>query len=284
MRNALGAVPRSSSAGPVVFEIAARKVVFYGCLIFAALEIANILAQLVRWVWDIQILFALVPLFDLDGEGNLPNLFSVFLLASCAALLAGIGAFEARREARRYWYGMSIVAAYVMIDEGAQIHELVGSAIHHFLHTSGYLYYGWVIPATAVLGTLGFLYARFFFSLEPRLRLRLAVGVVAYVAGAYGMELISGAYRTSHPADFTFSMMATVEETLEAVGLLLLLRALLLHAAAIGLRVETVIRGFGSPAAATAAASPAPKAVQPLFRDDRDHRKTRNRIGPPPAE
>jgi hypothetical protein len=238
----LSAEPRSLSAGPVVFEIGARKVVFYGCLILAALEIANLLAQLVRWVWEVQILFALVPLFDLDGEGNLPNLFSVFLLACCAALLAGIGASEARRDSRRYWYGMSVVAAYVMIDEGAQIHELVGSAIHHFLHTSGYLYYGWVIPAAAVLGALGFLYARFFFSLEPRLRLRLAIGVMLYIAGGYGMELISGEYRTSHAADFTFAMMTTVEETLEAAGLLCVLRALLLHAARIGLRVEAVIR------------------------------------------
>jgi hypothetical protein len=109
--------------------VAARKPFLIGVSVLTALAAADVTVQLLRHVWGLHDLFGFIPLFDFDAVANLPTFFSVFLLACCCALLGLIGAFERHRDKRasNYWFGLSVLAGYVTVDEGSQIHEAVGA-------------------------------------------------------------------------------------------------------------------------------------------------------------
>lgn len=245
MRRKARLLPVASGARTIVVEIAARKVFLLGLAILALLAAANIAAQFLRHVLGFRTLFGFIPLFDADAEGNLPTLFSVFLLACCSALLCAIGICERGRDRRvsRYWLGLGAVTGYLAIDDGAQIHEPVGNVIHAFFQPGGYLYFAWVIPGMAVLGMLGIVFFRFVMGLERPLRRRILTAVLLYVGGGLGVEFFGANRAATHGMDLVYAALVAVEESLEAAGALVLLRALLLHAAAIGLKIEAVFSG-----------------------------------------
>ncbi|MGE5570424.1 MAG: hypothetical protein ACM3S5_15415 [Rhodospirillales bacterium] len=253
MPDGVRSLPLASSARTVVIEVFARKVFLSGLAVLALLAAANIAAQFVRYVLGFTTVFGFIALFDADAEGNLPTMFSVFLLACCSALLCAIGASERGRDRRasRYWLGLGAVTGYVAIDEGAQIHEPVGNMIHAFFQPGGYLYFAWVIPGMAVLGVLGIVFFRFVMRLERPLRSRILTAALLYVGGGLGMELLGANRAATHGMDLVYAALAAVEETLEEAGALVLPCALLLHAADIGLKIETV---FGGQARAAQAA------------------------------
>jgi hypothetical protein len=70
----------------------------------------------------------------------------------------------------------------------------------------------------------------FFRRLEPEVRHRFATSAVVYLSGAIGMELIGGWVFESlaEQRNLTYDLITSVEETLEFVGLILLVRAQLL--------------------------------------------------------
>ena len=68
--------------------------------------------------------FGLVPLFDFQGEGNLPRFFQAMVLIACALAFLGIGADDAARQARR-WVVLGLVFLWFGIDEAAQLESRI---------------------------------------------------------------------------------------------------------------------------------------------------------------
>ena len=89
------------------------------------------------------------------------------------------------------------------------------------------------LPAARPLVLLAITYARFLIAL-PRTSMRafLIAGFV-YVSGALGMELVGGAYFTTHSNDVVYGVIATIEEMGEMTGMALFILALLDHLARI---------------------------------------------------
>lgn len=173
--------------------------------------------------------FGLIPFFGLSYEGNLPTWVSSLLLATSAALLAGI-ALGTRQEGGRAapWWGLAAVFAYISLDELARLHE----GANRFFDQGGVLYFGWVIPAAFLLLLLGLLYLRFLLALPRPLLRRFVLAAAAYVGGALGVELLLG-WWTDRAGDenFVYALIDWVEESLEMIGVGIFVDALLGHLA-----------------------------------------------------
>jgi hypothetical protein len=158
--------------------------------------------------------------FDLDGEGNIPALFSTALLA--AVSLTAFSVHRARdrktgrsRLARFFWLWFSVFYAFLAVDEGFEVHESIG----RFVHLKWiYVYLPFVAAAFGVI-----LYYFGKLRKEDRLLGRWVVGgLVVFAYGGLICEFIS--HRCS---PLPFALQETefmVEEGLEMLGTIMVLR------------------------------------------------------------
>lgn len=200
----------------------------------------------------------LVPLLSLSYEHNLPTWYAVLLHAGCALLLAlhalslrpgktappvataGPGPDQQprpspapaperqpeRQPERRpiRWFFLSGIFAYISLDELISLHEVAST----WFDTSGVLFFGWVIPAAAVVIALGLWYLPFVLALPARTRRRFVTAGVVFVSGALLMELPLGWWTERAGSDnLTYGVIDWVEETLELAGVSMFLLALL---------------------------------------------------------
>lgn len=176
----------------------------------------------------------LVPLFDLDGERNLPTLFSVLLLLLAAWHMAAIGR-RLRAEPRPGelgpwpWLLLAVAFAYVAADEGLVIHERLNEPLRSWLgrERAGVLYYAWVLPALAVVVAAGVYSTYTLRRLPPRLARGMALAAMLYIGGGLGLELAGGWWAEQHGTrNLAYGLLVNAEESLELAGLLVLLAAL----------------------------------------------------------
>lgn len=137
-----------------------------------------------------------VRLFDLDAEANLPTAWSSFQLLGVAGLLA-VNGVHARRAGQRFgatWLLLAGGFALLAIDEAAQLHGgmYVAASGEVDRRARGVFYYSWVIPALAIVGVAGAMFARFLWNLPPRTRWMFVGCGVAYVGSAVGGEMLAG--------------------------------------------------------------------------------------------
>ena len=99
-------------------------------LAVVCLTIASIAGQFSKFFLDHGRLLGLVPLFDLDGERNVPAWFSSSMLFLCGFLLAMIAFFKKTEGApyALHWSGLSIIFLYLSLDEAISIREGLNNA------------------------------------------------------------------------------------------------------------------------------------------------------------
>jgi hypothetical protein len=174
-----------------------------------------------------------VPMFSLSYEQNVPTWYASALLFTCSLLLAFAARASGRGQVKRWWL-LAAAFLYISIDETAEIHEQASA----WFSFSGVLYFGWVIPAAAVVLALGAAYLRFLAALPRRTRLRFIVSGAIYVTGALLFELPLGAWTSRHGTDnLGYALIDWVEETLELTGLCLFILALLDHLGSLGVHL-----------------------------------------------
>lgn len=198
-------------------------------LVTGAVAAAGLFAELAAAAWDPAGTSAwspaLVPLLSLSYEANLPTWYAVCLHATCALLLAlhAGHAWQRRAPHRGRWAVLAGLFAYISADELIQIHE----AASDWLDTGGVLYFGWVVPAAAVVVALGLWYLPLVRGLPARTRRRVLTAGAVFVAGALLMELPLGYWTWRAGADnLGYALLDWIEETLELTGVSLFLLAL----------------------------------------------------------
>ena len=207
------------------------------------LILASIAGQLMKYFAGHPNVRGLVPLFYIEAEGNIPTFFSGLLLMSAALLLAVVTTLGKRHgdpDVSR-WMILAFGFLYMAGDELLSFHERLIMPVRHLVPSAsqGIFHFSWVIPAIAVVALLALFFLRFVLRLPARTRYMFLIAAALYVGGAIGGELIEGRYAASHPdgEDFTFSMMATAEESLEMAGVIVFIYALLKY---IGARYKEV--------------------------------------------
>src|SRR5688572_22379392 len=168
----------------------------------------------------------IVGLLSLSYEGNLPTWYSSALLLACSALLALIARGAA--DHRRRWTLLAVLFGYLSIDESVGLHEQLNSLVE----LGGPLYYGWILPAAAIVVALGLAYLRFVIALPAPTRRRVILAGCLYVGGALLMEIPLGLWTEAHgDGNLGYALIDFAEESLEMTGASLFLVALLRHAA-----------------------------------------------------
>ena len=196
------------------------------------LILAGLAGQVSTWFLGHDYLLGFVPKFDLDQENNVPTWFSTICLFLCALALSAIALLEWRRRAplARYWFALSGTFVLLSLDEAASFHEMLVKPVRSLLHSGGVFYYASVIPLGLFVIVFALIFSDFLRRLPPETRRNFLIAGAVYVSGALGMEMAGGNYLSVHQRpDFTYAMMAIVEESLEMFGAILFLRGLLLH-------------------------------------------------------
>ena len=178
----------------------------------------------------------LVRLFYVDAERNIPTFFSVLLLLFAAQLLTVITVLKNKHRDpdRSRWAILSFGFLFMAADEGFSLHEKLIVPVRGLLGdgTFGIFYYAWVIPGIAVVLVLALSFLKFLLHLPPKTRSTFLVAATLFIGGALGIELIGGRYVELHNENnLTYSMIVTVEESLEMTGVIVFIYALLKYIA-----------------------------------------------------
>ena len=182
--------------------------------------------------------FDFVQMFDLDMEANIPTLFSslLFTIASFLFFLNG----KKEYVKRKYWWGLSIIFLFLSFDESAKIHENIGDLTEKFVDASGFLYYPWVISYTLLVLILGVVYFRFFWHMERKIFWRFVLAAVIFLSGAVGFELLGAREASLYGTDTPlYSLLYTIEESLEMFGVIYLISLLLTLLDQVTVKIES---------------------------------------------
>lgn len=195
-------------------------------LSIASLSLAG---QFLKHALGHDYLFGFVPLFDLNGERNVPAWFSSSMLLLCSVLLAAVASSEGRGGGRDVlrWRVLSAVFLCMSVDEAVQIHEQTIDPLRSVFGTGGIFHYAWSIAGLAFVLVFAVAYAPFVARLDARTRRLFVVSGALFVGGALGVELVQGWHDGLYGVDGTTALITTVEEVLEMSGITVFVYALL---------------------------------------------------------
>lgn len=188
---------------------------------------------MVHYLPDFPLRDRTANLFYVDIEQSVPTLYSsVMLLIS--ALLFGVITYAHRRGGHpfvRHWGALSLVFSLLALDEFASLHEQTVEPLRAVLDIEGGpLWFAWVVPAAVAVALFGIAFARFLGHLPRATRRPLSAAAILFVGGAIGVELVGASYSAVHgQLDFTWVLITTVEESLEMLGIAVLVYALLAY-------------------------------------------------------
>lgn len=215
----------------LTIEVAPARVARALGAVVMALTAAHAFCQFIlRPYLGLDNVLGLVPFVNLGLENNLPTWYSSAVLLFCAGILAVIGhrARALRMPHARTWAALAAVFVFLSLDETASIHERMSAPVKAHL---GSVYNAWVIPASVMVLVGGLLAYRFVMDLPRRTRHLVILAGVLFVGGAMGLEAVAGAIRTIYPYnaeyELTLRLIATLEELLEMVGVVVFAYALL---------------------------------------------------------
>jgi hypothetical protein len=173
---------------------------------------------------------SVVRLTWLDGEANIPSWYSASLLLLCSLLLAAIAfAHKHHRLGHSvHWLVLSLIFAFLSLDETAQLHELSISPLRRMFDATGFFYYAWIIPAGLCVALFVAGYLSFLAKLPARTRRLFLLAGAIFVGAAIGVEAVSGMQASLQGEDnLTYHLIITVEELLEMTGIVVFIYALL---------------------------------------------------------
>ncbi len=196
------------------------------------LVLASVGGQLSKYLLGHGHVYGLVKLFYVDMEKNIPTAFSVFLLLCATLLLAFITLLKNNQKDRDVirWAILTFGFIFMALDEAWSVHEALVKPMRGLLGGGqfGIFYFAWVIPAIAFVGVIGLFFVGFLMRLSAKARRNFLISAAVYLGGAVGFELIGGHYVELHGYEsLTYSMLATIEESLEMAGSILFIYALL---------------------------------------------------------
>jgi hypothetical protein len=232
VRRSSGAASRTPDAA--VVKAARILLVVIGALVMASLASRVLSARMEDADPESALttmMLAVEKMLDVNKEGNVPTWFSSGMLLGCALLVAGIAALvrQAGGPFVMHWIGLALVLAFLSLDEATVLHERLTTPVAGVLgeNARGPLRFAWIIPAGIVVGLIGLAYLRFLAHLPARARSLLRAGVILYLTGAVGMEIAGGMALDELGSWTLYALVTTAEETLEMLGTLTILCALL---------------------------------------------------------
>ncbi len=213
-------------------EIAIRrnKITAIITAVVAVLVIAHCLWLVAYFRINDPEIFDFSRLLDLDYEGNIPTLIAavLFMINGVLFYLLGRSHLNKQKAGHYYWYGLAIIFVFLGVDEGTRLHEEIGDLFENLVSSTGALFFPWVIPYVTAFLIAVAIYFRFYLTLERKFQIQLFIAAVIFLAGAVGFEMLSATQAEELGTDsLNYSILYTIEESLEFAGLIFLLHCLL---------------------------------------------------------
>lgn len=193
-------------------------------------------------------IFGLVRIFNLDTEKTVPAAFSVLILMIASSLLFLVWHVSRTKSIKNSWYWMLLAVGFLVmgVDEAWEYHELLTEPMRDALNVgegkTQFLLYAWVVPGIILIFILGLIFIKFLIGLPKRTRNGFIIAGVIYVSGAIGMEMVGGYYKVEYgPQSLAYFAAATLEETLEMVGVVLFIREILRYLASLTPKIEIAL-------------------------------------------
>jgi hypothetical protein len=217
-----------------VFSISARSLARISLIITGIMLLAHLASYFLVYLMPGRDLPKLIVFrFGLDRDGNVPTLYSTFLLFTSSMLLFLIYLqAKQRRELQhlRHWLILSFIFLFLGIDEATMLHELSSGFVKAFAGRplTGLLKHAWVLPYFILSVAVGLYYLRFVLQLPKITRNLFLLAGFTYVGSALGFELLESLEQSAtNSHNFAVRSMQTVEEVLEMGAIILFNYALM---------------------------------------------------------
>jgi len=166
-----------------------------------------------------------LDLLNLDQEAACGTWFASVLLLLAAATCFAAGSFSPNAFERRSWLFISFLFLVLSVDEVTGVHERVGAMMRNNFDLPDWLYFGWTIPATALVIALTAVFARFVWTRLPATRRGLVLSAAVYLGGALGAETLGSVLmRQGGWESWSYGVMTAVEEGMEMSGVILMIQ------------------------------------------------------------
>ncbi|MCK0191453.1 hypothetical protein [Arenibacter sp. F20364] len=152
-------------------KLSPKYVLRFLSIIIATLIVLSTLGKGLQLNVDNKFVDFFVKLFYLDNEMAVPTFYSACAL-SLSGLILILIALKKKDLQEKYlsWFGLGLVFMFLSIDEICVIHEHLSGMVQKSFKTTGFLYFGWVIPYGILILLLGTTYFRFVMALQSRVR------------------------------------------------------------------------------------------------------------------
>lgn len=184
----------------------------------------------IRGYWHEFLLDLLMSAFYLDAEGNIPTFVNALLLFIPALLLAFIGAWKnsVKDKFRFHWMGLTLIFLFLSFDEAAVLHERLIKPMRAIAGTEGFFYFAWIIPGMIAVALFGLIFLMFFLHLDKKFKILFFLSLAVYIGGVIGGEMVSGYFAANlGQKNFTYAVVASLEESVEMIGCSLIIYSLL---------------------------------------------------------
>jgi hypothetical protein len=190
--------------------------------------------------------------FGVSQEANVPTAFSVALLLAAAIAHAVVGRLVGGRTGTAFTV-VALVLVALAFDDFASFHERLVVVADLIGIRDGY---AWVVPGLLVAAGVVAVFVRLVTQVRGRVRRDLLVGILLFLGAAFGLESVNGLLDRPGTDGAPLQIGTHVEEVLENVGVVLILRAALGMVVVTGRRGSWSIRLAGAPG--TGRPGPAP--------------------------
>jgi len=234
--------PQMNTIGVHPIRVAVNLGMIALLLIFASIFILVIS----RITWDPRLL-GIGPRFDLNREHNIPSFFSAILLLVSGTFF-GIIALVKNQQTdpfKVHWAFLSFIYFFLAIDEATTIHEMFSDPLRALLKTGGIFYYAWLIVALPLILVFIISYWRFLTHLPQKNRNQILSAWAVFIIGAILFEMLGGWYEGRFgDTSLIYTLINTIEESLEMAGAILLIHAILAY---ISTHIKTIRLVFSNP-------------------------------------
>ncbi|KOF19420.1 hypothetical protein AC244_11615 [Ensifer adhaerens] len=166
-------------------------------------------------------------LFDLNRELNIPTWASSALIVMVGGACALVGLAERQQGGRAWpWWGLGVVFAYMSMDEAAELHGLLANEKLALPGMTG-AGFAWLVPGLILAAMVALAYLRWVLRQPTEVRNLFFVAGTVYVTGALGFEALGGLLADPTYFNPAYLVASTIEETLEFLGMLIMLYAVL---------------------------------------------------------
>lgn len=214
----------------IQYFVTKKKINIFLLTVFCILSIVNLYIQISKYYFHHREEW--MVMFNLDREMNFPTLYATILLIICASILKQIYLEQKKNQniLRKRWKHLSSIFYFLAFDEFFQIHEVLiipdlGKGLWGIFHQV------WVIPYLVFVMICIVYFWKLILLLPRNIMILFFLSGFLYVGGALGLEMIGGIWirYAQGMQNLTYSLMASTEEMMEMLGIIVFINALLIY-------------------------------------------------------